>query len=174
MLLVVGAWARAYRDPEFDENAWVCLRREAVILRVVVRLMNPTLGCKDLMWPDNCLVFSVILFNQLCNCIDMHTCNRPSTWPKKKVAPNCHHRVLAERLIAQITSTAEKLVRVLRLVCAIQTLMSFKHSEARRFTFTVCARALSPDMKRLVEREQSRQTHTLRYSTCRCRAQIEP
>ena len=65
LFVVVGAWTRHDRDPESDENAWIC------------RIVNPTLGCKDIKWSDNRLVLSVILFIQLLNCMHVHTCNRP-------------------------------------------------------------------------------------------------
>ena len=43
------------------------VRHETVILKVVARLMNPTLGCKELKkCSETCLVLSVILFIQLC------------------------------------------------------------------------------------------------------------
>ena len=68
------------------------VRHETVILKVVAWLMNPTLGCKELKkCSETCLVFSVILFIQLCNCLDMyHLLNTvnlatdASTWLKNK------------------------------------------------------------------------------------------
>ena len=39
----------------------VCLCHETVIRSVVGRLVNPTLGGKDIKWSDDCLVLSVIL-----------------------------------------------------------------------------------------------------------------
>ena len=57
---VVGAWTRHYGDPEYGLNAWMCVCDETVILRVVGRLTNPTLGCKDIKWSDASLVDSDI------------------------------------------------------------------------------------------------------------------
>ena len=69
--------ARHDRDPESDQNAWICLSHETVILEVVGRPMNPTLRCKDIKWSDNNLLRSVILTIQLYYCMVKHTCNRP-------------------------------------------------------------------------------------------------
>ena len=75
MMFVVRVWTRQDCDTEYGQNAWICLCHETVILTVVGRLVNPKLGCKDIKWSDICPVRSVILFVQLCNCIDMRTCN---------------------------------------------------------------------------------------------------
>ena len=78
-----------------------------VILRVVGRLMNPTHGCKEIMWSDTCLVLLVILLLLfVCTCALAPTVNLTadaSTWLKNEVASNCHHHVVAEPLIAAIT-----------------------------------------------------------------------
>ena len=71
-VLCVGAWTRHDRYPKHGLNALMCVhvRHESVISRVVDRILNPTLGCKDIKWSDTCLVFSAILFVQLFKCME--------------------------------------------------------------------------------------------------------